>query len=79
MTTATSSIGSDSTMYYVYMCECPFAITTAGLTEDEEEKLADDCYTAAGNRPAAYTCKREEIPAEYMVYEGQALKDYFNL
>lgn len=72
-----SGVGSNPTVWYVY--DSGFAINTNGLTEDQDDELADKAYAANGNRPAAYTCRRDEIPAEYMAYEGQALKDYFNL
>lgn len=78
-TNAGGSIGSDSTMFYVYDCETPFAVTTAGLTEDQEEALVSEAFTAAGNRYSSYKCHRDEIPAGVEIYEGQALKDYFNL
>ena len=76
---ASGSIGSDTTMWYVYDCENPFAVTTEGLTEEQEEKLVDEAYTAAGNRYSSMKCRRDEIPAGVEIFEGQKLKDYFNL
>jgi|GEM_PF-3722656 len=74
-----SKVGGDSTMFYVYDCETPFAITIAGLTEEQEMTLETAAYDAAGGRCSAYKCHRDEIPAGVEIYEGQALKDYFNL
>ena len=74
-----SKVGGDSTMWYVYDCENPFAINTTGLTEEQEEKLVVEAYTAAGNRYSSLKCHRDEIPAGVEIYEGQKLKDYFNL
>lgn len=78
-TSASSSVGSDSTMWYVYDCENPFAINTNGLTEEQEMTLETAAYDAAGGRYSAYKCHRDEIPAGVEIYEGQKLKDYFNL
>ena len=74
-----ATIGSDSTMFYIFDCESPFAINTDGLTEEQEDKLETAAYDAAGGRYSAYKCHRDEIPAGVEIYEGQKLKDYFNL